>query len=168
MTPRPRAVAAKPDEPAKPHVLAYTDGACLGNPGPGGWAFILKHPASGKTLERAGGQPDTTNNRMELTAVINCLSTLSRPSTVDLYSDSKYVLDGLSQWLKSWKARGWKTATKAPVKNDDLWKALDQLAAAHDLRTHWVRGHSGHPENERCDQLASAEAENLLGADPAR
>lgn len=140
--------------PPKPHVLLFTDGACSGNPGPGGWAYILRHPATGHEREDAGGDPQTTNNRMELTAVIEGLEALTRPSRVDLYSDSQYVLNGLQKWLAGWKKKGWKTASKQPVKNVELWKQLDDLKAKHDISFHWVRGHDGHPENERCDQLA--------------
>mgnify|MGYP001352882814 CR=1 FL=1 len=138
----------------RPGVELFTDGACSGNPGPGGWAFLLRHPRTGKSVERHGGEPATTNNRMELTAVIEGLSALTRPSTVDLYSDSQYVLKGLSEWMASWKKKGWRTASKEPVKNVDLWKRLDELIAAHGGRFHWVRGHAGHPENERVDRLA--------------
>ena len=135
-------------------VELYTDGACSGNPGPGGWAFILKHPATGAEREASGGEPQTTNNRMELTAVIEGLRSLSGPSSVDLYSDSQYVLKGLDEWMTNWKKRGWKTASKKPVKNVDLWKELDELQKTHELSFHWVKGHSDHPENERCDTLA--------------
>jgi ribonuclease HI len=140
----------------RPRVELYTDGACSGNPGPGGWAFILKHAASGREVERSGGDRATTNNRMELTAAIEGLSALTRPSSVDLFSDSQYVLNGLSEWMASWKARGWRTADKKPVKNRDLWERLDALLGVHEVRFHWVRGHSEHPENERCDALAVA------------
>ncbi|GAB4384060.1 MAG: ribonuclease HI [Phycisphaerales bacterium] len=143
---------------APPHVELYTDGACSGNPGPGGWAFVLRHPASGREIEQAGGEPQTTNNRMELRAVIEGLSMLSRRSVVELYSDSQYVLKGLEEWLESWKRRGWKTASKQPVKNEDLWRRLDELRSRHEIRFHWIRGHQGHPENERCDELAVAAA----------
>ncbi|MDX2114443.1 MAG: ribonuclease HI [Planctomycetota bacterium] len=141
------------DEP-KPHVLLYTDGACSGNPGPGGWAFILRHPASGKEIERADGEPDTTNNRMELRAVIEGLRAMKRASRVEIYSDSQYVLNGLREWMADWKKRGWKTAAKKPVKNVDLWQELDALMQIHELSFHWIRGHNEHPENERCDALA--------------
>lgn len=137
-------------------VMLFTDGACSGNPGPGGWAFILRHPASGKERERAGGEADTTNNRMELRAVIEGLSSLKSSSKVELYSDSKYVLNGLREWMAGWKKKGWKTANKQPVKNQDLWMRLDELMREHELSFHWVEGHAGHPENERCDQLAVA------------
>lgn len=139
-----------------PTVHLFTDGACSGNPGPGGWAYILKHPASGQLREASGGEHTTTNNRMELTAVIEGLAALTKPSRVELYSDSKYVLDGLKSWLAGWKAKGWLTADKKPVKNVDLWQRLDALRAAHAVSFHWVEGHSGHPENERCDKLAVA------------
>ncbi|MEM7621884.1 MAG: ribonuclease HI [Planctomycetota bacterium] len=138
----------------RPCVQLFTDGACSGNPGPGGWAYLLKHPSTGREREANGGERQTTNNRMELSAVIMGLEALSRPSTVDLYSDSQYVLKGLESWLAGWKRKGWKTASKQPVKNADLWRRLDQLRATHELRFHWVRGHAGHPENERCDTLA--------------
>jgi len=143
-------------EEAPTTVELYTDGACSGNPGPGGWAYILKHAASGAAREASGGDPATTNNRMELQAVIEGLTALKRPSTVELYSDSQYVLNGLKSWIKGWKAKGWKTASKAPVKNQDLWMTLDQLAAQHKVTFHWVKGHNEHPENERCDELAVA------------
>ncbi|MEM8757776.1 MAG: ribonuclease HI [Planctomycetota bacterium] len=143
-----------------PQVQLYTDGACSGNPGPGGWGLILRHPVSGKEIERSGGDPATTNNRMELTAVIEGLGLLTRPSRVELFSDSKYVLDGLKSWLANWKRRGWKTASKQPVKNEDLWRALDELSQRHEIEFHWIRGHAGHPENERADALA-VEARDL-------
>ena len=139
---------------APPRVELYTDGACSGNPGPGGWAFILRHPVSGKELKRSGGERETTNNRMELQAVIQGLQELTRASRVDLFSDSQYVLNGLKDWIKSWKSRGWKTADKKPVKNRELWEALDALAHQHEVRFHWVRGHNEHPENEECDRMA--------------
>jgi len=134
--------------------MLFTDGACSGNPGPGGWAYILRHPASGKEREAAGGEAQTTNNRMELRAVIEGLTALKVPSKVELYSDSQYVLKGLKEWLAGWKAKGWKTASKQPVKNKELWEALDELKQRHTLSFHWIEGHAGHPENERCDQLA--------------
>lgn len=145
----------------KPKVELYTDGACSGNPGPGGWAFILRHPASGKEIKRSGGERETTNNRMEMTAVLEGLRALTRASVVELYSDSQYVLKGLNEWLKGWKAKGWKTADKKPVKNQDLWETLDLLKADHDIRFHWIRGHQGHVENERCDELAVAAISSL-------
>lgn len=138
----------------KARVELYTDGACSGNPGPGGWAYILKHPESGKQKELSGGEPDTTNNRMELRAVIEGLTALTRPSTVELYSDSQYVLKGLKEWIHGWKKNGWRTKDKKPVKNQELWIKLDELAAMHEVSFHWIRGHNEHPENERCDELA--------------
>ncbi len=146
----------------RPLVELYTDGACSGNPGPGGWAYILKHPASGTERENSGAEPDTTNNRMELMAVIEGLSALTRPSRIELFSDSQYVLNGLKEWMKSWKQRGWKTADKKPVKNRELWERLDELTSSHDIRFHWVRGHNEHPENERCDRLAVAAREAIV------
>ncbi len=149
--------AGAPEDPSKRHLVElHTDGACSGNPGPGGWAFILKHPASGKVVDGSGGEPETTNNRMELLAVINGLRAIKKPSRVELYSDSKYVLDGLSEWMPDWKKRGWKTAAKKPVKNQDLWMELDELAARHDVSFHWIKGHNEHPENEACDRMAVA------------
>jgi ribonuclease HI len=147
---------------ARPGVELYTDGACSGNPGPGGWAYILKHPASGRFREASGAELATTNNRMELMAVIEGLGALTRPSAVELYSDSQYVLNGLKDWIKGWKARGWRTADKKPVKNQDLWERLDALAAEHQISFHWVRGHNEHPENERCDQLAVEAREAIV------
>lgn len=135
-------------------VELYTDGACSGNPGPGGWAYILKHPGSGSEKVDNGGEKPTTNNRMELMAVIRGLEALGKPTRVELYSDSQYVLKGLNEWMASWKKRGWKTASKQPVKNQDLWMQLDELMQQHTLSFHWVRGHNDHPENERADKLA--------------
>lgn len=150
------------DESARPSVELYTDGACSGNPGPGGWAYLLKHPASGTVREESGGEKLTTNNRMEMQAVIEGLSALKKPSVVDLYSDSQYVLNGLKDWLKGWKLKGWQTKDKKPIKNLDLWQRLDGMVQAHTLRYHWVRGHSEHPENERCDVLAVAAREAVV------
>ena len=133
-------------------VEIFTDGACSGNPGPGGWAAILR--AGSHEKEIFGGERLTTNNRMELTAAIEALKGLKQPSTVMLYTDSRYVMDGLTKWLPRWKANGWKTADKKPVKNADLWRALDEAAARHDVVWRWVRGHDGHLENERADLLA--------------
>ncbi len=139
-----------------PNVELFCDGACLGNPGPGGWAFLLRvRTVDGvKEKELAGFEPDTTNNRMELTAVLRGLAALSRPCRVELVSDSQYVIKGLTSWLKGWKAAGWRKADRAPVLNADLWQALDLEAARHQVTARWVRGHAGHPENERVDQLA--------------
>ena len=135
-----------------PKVEIFTDGACSGNPGPGGWAAILRSGAHEKEI--FGGEPLTTNNRMELMAAIKSLKALKKPSTVVIHTDSRYVMDGLTQWLPRWKQNGWKTSDKKPVKNDDLWRALDQQVARHDVIWRWVEGHSGHLENERADQLA--------------
>jgi len=146
----------------RPKVHLFTDGACSGNPGPGGWAFILRHPASGAEKESSGGEPTTTNNRMELMAVIAGLTSLTRPSEVDLYSDSQYVLKGLREWLSAWKARGWRTADKKPVKNQDLWERLDAAAARHQIDWKWVKGHSGDPGNENADRLANKGLEAAL------
>jgi ribonuclease HI len=135
-----------------PRVEIFTDGACRGNPGPGGWAAILR--SGGHEKEICGGDPATTNNRMELTAAIKALEALKKRSHVTLYTDSRYVMDGLQRWLPRWKANGWKTADKKPVKNVDLWRALDEAAQRHDIVWRWVEGHSGHTENERADLLA--------------
>ncbi len=165
-TPTPAGAAtpapAAADAPAS-RVQLFTDGACSGNPGPGGWAYILKHPASGKVRKDAGGQAQTTNNQMELTGAIMGLKALTRPSIVELYSDSEYVLKGLREWVAGWKKRGWKTAAKQPVKNRDLWEELDRLRSAHQVTMHWVRGHDGHPENEECDQMAVRAAKAAAG-----
>lgn len=131
----------------------YTDGACKGNPGPGGWGVVLIFGEHEKTL--CGGESHTTNNRMELMAAIKALQALKEPSQVDLYTDSQYVRKGITEWLANWKKRGWRTAAKKPVKNEDLWRLLDQEVAQHKLAWHWVKGHSGHPGNERADQLAN-------------
>lgn len=138
----------------------YTDGACRGNPGPGGWGATLSYNGSSKDLR--GGEPETTNNRMELTAAIEALASLKRRCSVDLYTDSVYVRDGITKWLANWKQRGWRTASKKPVKNVDLWQRLDVLAAAHDVRWHWVKGHAGDPGNELADQLANEGLESAL------
>ena len=134
-------------------VEIYSDGACRGNPGPGGWGVLLR--SRGMEKELWGGEADTTNNRMELTAVIRALEALKRPSRVRLYTDSQYVQKGISQWIRQWKRRGWRTAERKPVKNIDLWQRLDELAAVHEVEWHWVRGHAGHVENERADRLAN-------------
>ena len=135
-------------------VHIYTDGACKGNPGPGGWGALLKK--GGKERELFGGEAPTTNNRMEMMAVISGLEFLTViPSTVEIYTDSQYVHKGISEWIINWKRRGWMTADKKPVKNADLWQRLDRAAARHHVQWHWVKGHAGHPENERADQLAN-------------
>ena len=139
----------------------YTDGACRGNPGPGGWGVLLKAGRHEKTLH--GGEHDTTNNRMELTAAIEGLRALKRPSDVVLYTDSRYVMDGITSWLANWKARGWKTAAKKPVKNQDLWQALDAESARHNIRWVWVKGHSGDDGNEEADRLANLGIDELTG-----
>jgi ribonuclease HI len=130
----------------------YTDGACSGNPGPGGWGAILRHNEREKEL--FGYDPATTNNRMEMTAVIEALRSLKWPTPVRVHTDSQYVQKGMTEWIHGWKRRGWKTAGKDPVKNEDLWRTLDTLAAAHQVEWLWVKGHAGHPENERADELA--------------
>lgn len=140
----------------------YTDGACSGNPGPGGWGVLVR--AGSIETELCGGEPATTNNRMELLAVIEALQSLTEPVTARVYTDSQYVQKGISEWIHSWKQRGWKTAGKEPVKNEDLWRRLDTLASGHKLEWHWVRGHNGHPENERVDVLARAGLEQSRSA----
>lgn len=132
----------------------FSDGACKGNPGAGGWGVLLRFGDREKEL--CGGEPDTTNNRMELTAVIEGLRSLTRTCQVRVHTDSQYVQKGIQEWLKNWKRKGWKTSTGQPVKNRDLWEALDSMAAKHQVEWHWVRGHAGHPENERADALANA------------
>jgi ribonuclease HI len=143
-----------------PDVLLFTDGACIGNPGPGGWAFLLRHPASGRSKEGSGGEHATTNNRMEITAVIRGLEALKCPTKVTLFSDSEYVVNAITDWIPRWKQFGWKRTMKAKttVKNVDLWRRLDELLVQHQVTAKWVRGHDGHKENERCDQLAEAAA----------
>lgn len=145
-------------------VILYTDGACSGNPGPGGWAFILEHCASGKTLEDSGADSQTTNNRMELQAVIQGLTRLTRPTRVHVVTDSSYVQQGATDWIYKWKARGWKRKTSsgtAPVKNQDLWEQLDRIRHEHQVSFERVRGHAGHAMNERCDKLAVAAYQQL-------
>jgi ribonuclease HI len=148
-----------------PTVHLFTDGACSGNPGPGGWAFILRHPASGKELERFGGEPISTNNRMELTAVVQGLEALKRRSHVELFTDSVYVGKGISEWLPKWKANGWRRKEKnklVPIANEELWRELDRLLAKHEVKYTRVAGHSGHEENDRVDQLAVAAYQRYL------
>ncbi|MFQ5488331.1 MAG: ribonuclease HI [Gammaproteobacteria bacterium] len=144
-------------------VEIFTDGACRGNPGPGGWGALLRYRGREKALY--GAEPDTTNNRMELTAAIKSLESLKRPCRVHLTTDSEYVKKGIMEWLANWKRRGWKTASRKPVKNADLWRRLDEAAARHDVQWHWVRGHSGHAENERADELANRAIDEMLGKD---
>lgn len=152
-------MSATRDGSTSPEVLLFTDGACGGNPGPGGWAFILKHPKTGKVKEVSGYEPETTNNRMELMAVIQGLSALTKHDVyVEVLTDSEYVRKGLDEWMAGWKRNGWKRKEKGklvPLKNDDLWKQLDELTALHpNMKLTRVAGHSGHPENDRCDELA--------------
>lgn len=130
----------------------FTDGACSGNPGPGGWGAVLRWRDHDKEIK--GGEADTTNNRMEMMAAIRALESLKRPANVRLHTDSTYLRDGITKWIHAWKAKGWKTANKKPVKNIDLWQRLEAAVERHDVKWHWVKGHSGHPENERADQLA--------------
>lgn len=134
-------------------VVIYTDGACRGNPGPGGWGALLNYNGSEKELK--GFDPETTNNRMELMAVIEALKSLNRDCSIELNTDSKYVLQGINDWIVNWKKNGWKTAAKKPVKNVDLWQQLDEQTSRHDIKWHWVKGHSGVPGNEAADQLAN-------------
>jgi ribonuclease HI len=152
MASMPESLRQATTSPARPAVEIFTDGACSGNPGPGGWGAILR--SRGVEKELSGGEPATTNNRMELMAAIAALEALKRPCRVRLYTDSQYLRDGITRWLPVWKARGWRTAGKTPVKNVDLWQRLEAAAAPHEIEWHWVRGHAGHPENERADALA--------------
>ena len=147
------AIHPAPDLSSAPDIVdIYTDGACSGNPGPGGWGALFVHRRTEK--EVCGGEPATTNNRMELRAAIEAISALKRPSRVRLHTDSVYVRDGITQWIHGWKRNGWRTAQRKPVKNVDLWEALDAALQPHDIEWRWVKGHAGHPENERADQLA--------------
>jgi ribonuclease HI len=148
-----------------PEVVLFTDGACSGNPGPGGWAYILRHPETGRETSAQGSEADTTNNRMELTAAVQGLQQLKRPTCVELVTDSVYVGTGLSDWLPKWKKQGWKRKERGrlvPVKNEDLWRELDRLAVSHSVVFRHVAGHSGHVENERCDEMAVAAYQPLL------
>jgi ribonuclease HI len=140
-------------------VEIFTDGACSGNPGPGGWGAVLRYGATEREL--SGGETATTNNRMEMMAAIEALEALKRPTTVDLYTDSTYLRDGIMKWIHGWKRNGWKTAAKKPVKNVDLWQRLERARASHEVTWHWVKGHAGHPENERADALARGAIERL-------
>ncbi len=141
------------------HVEIFTDGACSGNPGPGGWGAILR--ARGTEKELSGSEKQTTNNRMEMMAVIAALEALKRPCRVTITTDSQYVMKGMTEWLPGWKAKNWKTAARKPVKNAELWQRLDKAIAPHEVKWEWVRGHNGHPENERADELAVAAREKL-------
>jgi len=143
-------------------VYLYADGACKGNPGPGGWGVLLRK--DGREREMWGGEAQTTNNRMELTAVIEGLSSLAQRSQVHVYTDSQYVQKGISEWIHNWKRRGWRTADKKPVKNEDLWRKLDDVARGHDVQWFWVKGHAGHPENERADALANKGIPQEIGS----
>ena len=145
--------------PLMPELFAYTDGACSGNPGPGGWGVLLiarDGDAVVKTRELSGGEPETTNNRMELLAAISALEALDRPSKITIVTDSAYVKNGITSWIHNWKKNGWRTSNKKPVKNVDLWERFDEATARHDVSWEWVKGHAGHPENERADELARA------------
>ena len=142
------------DTPLK-KIEIYTDGACSGNPGPGGWGAILRF--KGKERELSGGRLDTTNNQMELTAAIEALRALKEPCAVDLYTDSQYLRQGITEWIHSWKRNNWRTSDRKPVKNRELWEELELLAQKHQVAWHWLKGHAGHPENERCDELARLE-----------
>lgn len=144
------------------NIEIYTDGACRGNPGPGGWGAVLRYAGRDKYLK--GSEANTTNNRMELTAAIEALRALREPCCVSLTTDSEYVRKGMTEWLPDWKKRGWKTAARQPVKNADLWQALEAACARHTLQWHWVKGHSGHPENELADQLANEAIDTLLAS----
>ena len=149
-----------------PEVVIYTDGACSGNPGPGGWGAVLMF--RGREKEICGGEPATTNNRMELMAAIEALTALTRPCKVELHTDSQYVRTGITEWLPGWKARGWRTASKAPVKNDDLWKRLDVARQRHEVDWRWVKGHAGNELNERADALAQKGLEEALAQGQAK
>jgi ribonuclease HI len=140
-------------------VTIHTDGGCEGNPGPGGWAAVLRHDSRVKEL--AGAEPATTNNRMELQAAISALRALKEPCEVEFFTDSEYLRDGITEWIALWKANGWRTVKKKPVRNDDLWRALDEARSGHTIHWHWLKGHAGHPDNERCDLLARTEVEKL-------
>ncbi|RBP43609.1 ribonuclease HI [Roseimicrobium gellanilyticum] len=146
-------------EPGLPQVTIHTDGGCLGNPGVGGWAAVLESCKHRKEI--SGGEPATTNNRMELRAAIEALNLLKKPCAVALHTDSQYVRNGITKWLFGWKKNGWKTASKEPVKNADLWRALDAAASPHQVKWHWVKGHAGHDDNERCDQLCRDAMETI-------
>jgi ribonuclease HI len=151
--------AAQPASPAL--VVIHTDGACKGNPGPGGWGALLQ--SGGRSKKLWGGERETTNNRMELMAAIMALEALKRPCRVELHTDSRYVMQGVTEWMPGWKARGWRTADKKPVKNDDLWRRLDPARTPHEVKWRWVKGHAGHALNEHADQLANRGVDEVLG-----
>ncbi len=153
MTDRATTNPASTNDVTTSRVSIHTDGACSGNPGPGGWGAVLQF--NGHTKDLFGGAADTTNNRMELSAAIEALTSLTRPCNIDMYTDSKYVKDGLTSWIHNWKRNGWKTAAKKPVKNADLWQALDEAVQRHTIKWHWVKGHAGDEMNERADDLAN-------------
>lgn len=144
-----------------PQVEIFTDGACSGNPGPGGWGAVLRSGRHEKEL--SGSEALTTNNRMEMTAAIEALEALKRPSRVDLYTDSIYLRDGITKWIHGWKSNGWKTSARKPVKNEDLWRRLDDALSRHEVKWHWIKGHAGHPENERADKLARGAVRTIAG-----
>jgi ribonuclease HI len=150
----------------RPVVEIWTDGACKGNPGPGGWGAVLRHGRHERLLK--GAEPHTTNNRMELMAAIQALETLKRPCRVELTTDSQYLRNGITSWLANWRRRGWRTASGGAVKNQDLWERLDRAVRRHDVHWHWVRGHTGHPENELADRLANEAIEEMLSRGGAR
>ncbi len=147
-----------------PEIAVFTDGACLGNPGPGGWAYILRDP-KGNARKRSGGEKETTNNRMELTALIYALNVLKQPCRLELISDSEYLVKGINEWLAGWKQRDWRKSDKKAVQNADLWKQIDELIEKHQVEARWTRGHDGHKENEECDRMANAEAQKLAEGD---
>ena len=155
---------ARPGGGRRKTVEVFTDGACLGNPGPGGWAAILRYRNAAKEL--TGWSRDTTNNRMELTAVVEALHALKEPCKVIVHTDSRYLKDGITRWIHAWKKNGWMTSDRRPVKNKDLWTALDEAAQRHKVEWKWVKGHAGHPENERCDQLARESIKNIYSTQP--
>ena len=158
----PQPDAEPAERPKRPQVVIYTDGGCSGNPGPGGWGAILMSGPHRKEI--SGGEPDTTNNRMELMAAISALEALKRPSIVELHTDSQYVKNGIESWIHGWKRNGWKTADKKPVKNAELWQRLDTARARHVIEWKWVKGHAGNVENERADELARAEIARIKSA----
>lgn len=141
-------------------VEIFTDGACRGNPGPGGWGALMRYNSVEKEL--SGAENETTNNRMEMSAVIEALNAIKRPCKIEITTDSEYVKKGITEWIENWKKNGWRTASRKPVKNADLWQKLDELVQQYDISWHWVKGHSGHPENERADQIANRAIDNLL------